>query len=241
MENAVGSSVKGLKSILLMMGLSIGLLPFCPASAYGLRSIQPQDSPELTKKIAAGMEEEQELPPGPLPVHIGWMIRRHMPEVLAIEQSVEQPVGAPWLEKDFLRTLGQRNAIGMVAEYKGKVVGFMIYELYEKHLQLLNLAVHPDYRNHRVGAALVEKLVSKLSSHRRTRIVMDLPEKHLDSQLFLKKMGFQAIPIGQGLYRFVYSLPETNEPPEELPSGEPEVAGSRTEDQASEQAEGSEA
>ena len=59
-----------------------------------------------------------------VPVHIRWMIRRDMPEVLAIEgQSFE----FPWSEEDFLRCLRQRKCIGMVAEQHERVIGFMIY------------------------------------------------------------------------------------------------------------------
>ena len=48
-----------------------------------------------------------------LKAHIRWMIRRDMPEVLAVEgESFE----FPWCEEDFLRCLRQRNCIGMVAE-----------------------------------------------------------------------------------------------------------------------------
>ncbi len=60
-------------------------------------------------------------------VHIRWMIRRDMPEVLAIEHASFE---FPWCEEEFLRVLRQRNCIGMVAEHaRSRVVGFMIYEL----------------------------------------------------------------------------------------------------------------
>jgi ribosomal-protein-alanine N-acetyltransferase len=59
-----------------------------------------------------------------LPVHIRWMIRRDMPEVLHTEQGAFEYA---WTEEDFLRCLRQRNCIGMVAEQGEKVVGFMIY------------------------------------------------------------------------------------------------------------------
>ena len=47
-------------------------------------------------------------------VHIRWMIRRDMPEVLGIENSSFE---FSWSEDDFIRCLRQRNCIGMVAEY----------------------------------------------------------------------------------------------------------------------------
>ncbi|MEK6238743.1 MAG: ribosomal-protein-alanine N-acetyltransferase RimI, partial [Planctomycetales bacterium] len=55
-----------------------------------------------------------------LRVHIRWMIRRDMPEVLAIENSSFE---FPWSEEDFLRSLQQRNCIGMVAEWEDSIVG----------------------------------------------------------------------------------------------------------------------
>src|SRR5204862_6467086 len=64
-------------------------------------------------------------------VHIRWMIRRDMPEVLHTEQ---QSFEFAWTEEDFLRCLRQRNCIGMVAEHGEKVVGFMIYELHKAKL-----------------------------------------------------------------------------------------------------------
>ena len=61
-------------------------------------------------------------------VHIRWMIRRDMPEVLDIENRSFE---FPWSEEEFIRCLRQRNCIGMVAEHEQHVVGFMIYELHK--------------------------------------------------------------------------------------------------------------
>ena len=69
-------------------------------------------------------------------VHIRWMIRRDMQEVLQAEQ---QCFDQSWTEEDFLRCLRQRNCIGMVAEAGDKVIGFMIYELHKNKLHILNL------------------------------------------------------------------------------------------------------
>ena len=80
-----------------------------------------------------GSDQKQEVR-----VHIRWMIRRDMPEVLAIEASSFE---FPWVEEDFIRCLRQRNSIGMVAEHDEQVVGFMIYELNRNRIQVLNFAV----------------------------------------------------------------------------------------------------
>ena len=130
-------------------------------------------------------------------VHIRWMIRRDMPEVLQTEQDSFEYA---WTEEDFLRCLRQRNCIGMVAEQGEKVVGFMIYELHKAKLHILNFAVHPSCRRVGVGAQMVAKLISKLSSHRRTRITLEVRETNLVAQLFFRQQGFRAVRVLRAYY-----------------------------------------
>src|SRR4051794_30212189 len=130
-------------------------------------------------------------------VHIRWMIRRDMPEVLQIEQESFE---FAWSEEDFLRCLRQRNCIGMVAEQGEKVVGFMIYELHKAKLHILNFAVGPACRRLAVGTQMVAKLISKLSSHRRTRITLEVRETNLAAQLFFRAQSFKAIKVLRSFY-----------------------------------------
>jgi ribosomal-protein-alanine N-acetyltransferase len=145
-------------------------------------------------------------------VHIRWMIRRDMPEVLQTEQESFE---YSWTEEDFLRCLRQRNCIGMVAEHGEKVVGFMIYELHKAKLHILNFAVQPNCRRGRVGAQMVLKLISKLSNHRRTRITLAVRERNLAAQLFFRAQGFRALRVlrtyyedsGEDAFLMQYSFP----------------------------------
>jgi ribosomal-protein-alanine N-acetyltransferase len=120
------------------------------------------------------------------------MIRRDMPEVLAIEHAGFE---FPWCEEEFLRVLRQRNCIGMVAEIGERVVGFMIYELHKSKLVILDFAVHPDFSKQGIGTQMVAKLVGKLSSHRRTKIVLHVRETNLRAQHFFSKQGFRAVEV----------------------------------------------
>ena len=130
-------------------------------------------------------------------VHIRWMIRRDMPEVLQTEQESFEYA---WTEEDFLRCLRQRNCIGMVAEQGERVVGFMIYELHKAKLHILNFAVHPQYRRYGVGGQMVAKLIGKLSSHRRTKITLAVRETNLTAQLFFRDQIFRAVKVLRGYY-----------------------------------------
>ena len=130
-------------------------------------------------------------------VHIRWMIRRDMNEVLQIENASFE---FPWLEDDFLRCLRQRNCIGMVAEHEDRVAGFMIYELHKTRLHVLNFSVAPEFRRRRVGSQMIAKLVGKLSSQRRTRIQLEVRETNLPAQLFFKQCGFRAVNVLRSFY-----------------------------------------
>jgi len=130
-------------------------------------------------------------------VHIRWMIRRDMPEVLRAEQD---SFDFSWTEDDFLRCLRQRNCIGMVAEVDDRVVGFMIYELHKTKLHVLNFAVAPEWRRMGIGGQMVLKLVGKLSSHRRTKITLAVRESNLAAQLFFRSQAFKATRVLRAYY-----------------------------------------
>jgi ribosomal-protein-alanine N-acetyltransferase len=125
------------------------------------------------------------------------MIKRDMSEVLAIETA---SFWVAWSEDDFLRCLRQRNCIGMVAEEKETVRGFMIYELHKSNLQILNFAVGTAYRRQGVGAGMLDKLKGKLTSNRRTAITLEVKDTNLGAQLFFSKQGFKATGILAGHY-----------------------------------------
>ncbi|MDG1872676.1 MAG: ribosomal protein S18-alanine N-acetyltransferase [Mariniblastus sp.] len=140
------------------------------------------------------MESKKEID---INVHIRWMIRRDMPEVLKIEKSSFE---FPWSEEDFIRCLRQRNCIGMVAEYDERVVGFMIYELHKDQLHVLNFSVRPDVRRRGIGMQMVNKLIGKLSQQRRNRIVLEIRETNLAAQMFFKNLGFMAVSVLRDYY-----------------------------------------
>ena len=149
--------------------------------------------------------------------HIRWMIRRDMPEVLQIEgESYMQR----WTEDDFMRCLRQRNCIGMVAidPESEAVCGFMVYELHESRLQLLNIAVGMDHRRRGVGRAMIEKVASKLSPQRRSKLSLECADWNLPAHKFFRSCGLRASHVIQGFYdhddadAYVFSLDVFNQP-----------------------------
>lgn len=133
-----------------------------------------------------------------LQIHVRWMIRRDMTEVLEIEQEAFE---FPWSDEDFTRCMRQRNCIGMVAEMADSVVAFMIYELHRSRLHVLNFAVRRSHRRLGIGTQMMEKLVGKLTPERRSRIVLEVRERNLPAQLFFRTLGYRAISVLKDFYQ----------------------------------------
>ncbi len=133
-----------------------------------------------------------------LRIHVRWMIRRDMREVLGVEHEAFE---FPWSDEDFTRCLRQRNCIGMVAESGDSVVAFMIYELHRSRLHVLNFAVARSHRRLGIGTRMMEKLVGKLTPERRNRIALEVRETNLPAQLFFRSLGFRAISVLKDFYQ----------------------------------------
>ena len=125
---------------------------------------------------------------------VRWQVRRDLAEILAIEATLPRPVG----EAEILAWSTRRDTIALVVEQNEQVIGHAAYELHADHLRLLHLAVHPECRRNGAGMALADKLLSKLGSHRRDRVVVDVPEHDLGTLLFFKAAGWIASRVLRG-------------------------------------------
>jgi ribosomal-protein-alanine N-acetyltransferase len=130
------------------------------------------------------------------------MLTKDLDAVVAIElRSNEFYIS----REDLTALLRRRSVVAMVAVEEGEVVGFMIYELMNRRINLIDIAVHCKHRGNGVGAQLIERLKSKLSAKRRTKITAEVRESNLDAQLFLKKQSFVGTEVLKDYF------PDTNE------------------------------
>lgn len=121
---------------------------------------------------------------------VRWMIRADMPEVLEIEQLC---FAHAWTLDEFVRVLKQRNCIGIVCEYDGEIVGFMVYELFTARLALLNFAIHPSCQRRGFGTLMMDRLKTKLGgAQKRNRVTLLVSERNTDGLYFLRAMGWRA-------------------------------------------------
>jgi ribosomal protein S18 acetylase RimI-like enzyme len=102
------------------------------------------------------------------------------------------------------------DVICSVAEVNESIAGFVIYSLARDHIHLLRIAVSRQWRSKGVGSAMVDRLISKLQPGRRNRIVLQVNEENLESQMFFRHCGFLARSVltktGRTVYCFAHSI-----------------------------------
>lgn len=104
----------------------------------------------------------------------------------------------------------KKNHIAMVADYNGLVVGYMLYQINDDHMELIRMAVHPNFRNKGAGSAMIVKLKQRLKPDHRTRIVVILSQWIDQAHIWLRNRGFLATEVLHGedddFYQFEYWL-----------------------------------
>lgn len=133
---------------------------------------------------------------------VRWMIKRDIEDILKIENHC---FAYPWNIKDFSKILSKSECVGHVVEQKEKIIGYYVDAVAKSKLEILNLAVHPDFRRMGVGTLMVDNIKSRLSRLRFKYVSCNIREYNLDAQLFFKKNKFKYIKTFKNFYE------ETNE------------------------------
>lgn len=128
-------------------------------------------------------------------VPVRWMIRDDVAAVLSIEAA---SFDRGWGAADLLRALRGGGVVGVVAESGGDVAGFMVYWPRGRTVHVLRMAVGPRFRRRGVGRQLLERLSARLAPSGRTRIEVEVDERWLGAQLFLRACGFRAVAVARG-------------------------------------------
>jgi ribosomal protein S18 acetylase RimI-like enzyme len=124
--------------------------------------------------------------------------------------DIENTSKRPWAEKDFRKILFIKGVEYRVAEIGRKVVGFVVYQIFDGKIEVLNVAVEEGQRRKGVGRKLLDEVAKLLgvgerdrngSARRKTRMVAYVRESAMDSLRFLKACGFKGTArVEKGFY-----------------------------------------
>lgn len=144
-----------------------------------------------------------------LKINLRWMTREAMPRILELERGAG---GFSWSPEDFQAVILRKTCLGMVAEYGGGIIGFLLYEILPDGLFVHRLAVAPEYRRQGVASQMMARVCCQLNDHHQRLIRVDVRESNVAAQLFFQSLGFRAQVIfkshfddtGEDAYRMHY-------------------------------------
>ena len=107
----------------------------------------------------------------------------------------------PWSENSVSSELKNKLAIWLVAEENGTVAGYIGSQTCGEESDVMNVAVHPDFRRRGIAEALVNALVAELKAIGSHCLTLEVRASNVPAIALYEKMGFSKIGRRKNYYR----------------------------------------
>ena len=126
------------------------------------------------------------------------MRRRHLRRVLSIEARVYP---RPWSASLFLSEMGQKTTrTYIVARHQGQVVGYAGMMFTGREAHVTNIAVDPDFHEHKIGTRLLLKIVTEAVARGAETVSLEVRVTNHGAQAMYEKFGFKTVGVRKGYY-----------------------------------------
>lgn len=122
----------------------------------------------------------------------------HIERISAIEKMC---FSTPWSKDSFLYSLNNPNTQSCFsAVLNDSVVGYIcFFHLYE-HGELLNIAVHPNFRKSGIAQLLVDTMFDIMKQKNVQKITLEVRKSNVPAILLYEKNGFSPISVRKNYY-----------------------------------------
>lgn len=114
----------------------------------------------------------------------------HVAQVAALEK---QCFSDPWSEKSVASELENGLSHWLVALEGSTVAGYVGSQTVMGETDMMNIAVHPDFRRQGIGEALVNALVSDLKQRGSRCLTLEVRASNSAAQSLYEKLGFSLV------------------------------------------------
>lgn len=121
-------------------------------------------------------------------VHIREMHEEDVPDIAQVERMC---FSMPWSETSFYSELYCRYSITRVAEVNNSIVGYICLRCIADEGQLLDLAVHKDYRKQGIATLLLKDAVEEVKSSGGRFLFLEVRVSNHESRKLYEKFGFR--------------------------------------------------
>ena len=107
----------------------------------------------------------------------------------------------PWSEKSVASELTNKLALWLVAVEDDRVAGYIGSQTVLDETDMMNVAVHPDFRRQGVGEALIIQLVEYLKAMGSHCLTLEVRASNAPAIHLYEKLGFYEIGRRKNYYR----------------------------------------
>ena len=107
----------------------------------------------------------------------------------------------PWSENSVASELKNKLALWLVAEEEGRVAGYIGSQTCGDESDVMNVAVHPDFRRRGMAEALVKTLVAELKAMDSHCLTLEVRASNVPAIALYEKLGFSEIGRRKNYYR----------------------------------------
>lgn len=126
------------------------------------------------------------------------MTSDHVSQVAMLEKLC---FSDPWSENSVAGELTNQLAHWLVAVDGDRVAGYVGSQTVMDETDMMNIAVHPDYRRQGIAEALVQTLVSDLKARGSRCLTLEVRASNEPAQRLYEKLGFSQIGKRPNYYR----------------------------------------
>ena len=122
----------------------------------------------------------------------------HVPLVAELETIC---FSSPWSENSVASELKNDLSLWLVAEEDGRVAGYIGSQTVCGETDMMNVAVHPDFRRKGIGEALVCALIEELKKVGSHRLMLEVRVSNAPAIALYEKLGFSRMGLRKNYYR----------------------------------------
>lgn len=126
---------------------------------------------------------------------------RDLPLVVAIER---RSFSHPWSLETFRSETSQSYSLLLLAwaetPRSPELAGYVCRWIVDREVQILNVAVHPDWRRRGVGRWIVEEVLREARRRHVTRATLEVRRHNLPAIVLYERLGFERVGVRRNYY-----------------------------------------
>ena len=130
-------------------------------------------------------------------MNITEMNASHVPQVAQLEQLC---FADPWSEKSIASELTSKWSYWLVAVEDDRVVGYIGSQSSIDESDVMNVAVHPDYRRKGIAEKLINHLVEELKNRGSHALLLEVRASNAPAIALYEKLGFTQVGCRKNYY-----------------------------------------